>query len=205
MSPGSLYKGTSVRQQLLAQLDDLCHLCWCNTEKYSTQHVFGTGAIKQRMLEASVPNLIVWQLVQNIYQTPSNPNPKMLYQVERHESHFFCFALQLAGLRAFIYFIVMTNSSKVNLDSGMHGAAFFCFTAGRGGHKKNVVGWGSTGSKILRHSSYLSQPPQPAVVYFFLAGVLFSIEDAKCWPNLASFDQFWLFCREFTEFLVYFL
>ena len=53
---------------------------------------------------------------------------------------------------------------------------------------------------INRHSSYLSQPPQPAVVYFFLAGVLFSIENAKCWPNLANFDQLWLFCREFTEF-----
>ena len=50
------------------------------------------------------------------------------------------------------------------------------------------------------HSSYLSQPPQPAVVYFFLAGVLFSIENAKCWPNLANFDQFWLFCRELPEF-----
>ena len=50
------------------------------------------------------------------------------------------------------------------------------------------------------HSSYLSQPPQPAVVYFFLAGVLFRIENAKCWPNLANFDQFWLYCREFTEF-----
>ena len=52
----------------------------------------------------------------------------------------------------------------------------------------------------VSHSSYLSQLPQPAVVYFFLAGVLFSIENAKCWPNLANFDQFWLFCREFTEF-----
>ena len=50
------------------------------------------------------------------------------------------------------------------------------------------------------HSSYLSQPPQPAVVYFFLAGVLCSIVKAKCWQNLANFDQFWLFCREFTEF-----
>ena len=58
-----------------------------------------------------------------------------------------------------------------------------------------VGGWRRT-----NHSSYLSQPPQPAVVYFFLAGVLFSIENAKCWPNLANFDQFWLFCREFTEF-----
>ena len=29
------------------------------------------------------------------------------------------------------------------------------------------------------HSSYLSQPPQPAVVYFFQAGVLFSSENAK--------------------------
>ena len=53
---------------------------------------------------------------------------------------------------------------------------------------------------VRDHSSYLSQLPQPAVVYFFLAGVLFSIENAKCWPNLANFDQFWLFCREFTEF-----
>ena len=50
------------------------------------------------------------------------------------------------------------------------------------------------------HSSYLSQPPQPAVVYFFLAGVLFSIENAKYWQNLANFDQFWLCCREFTKF-----
>ena len=37
------------------------------------------------------------------------------------------------------------------------------------------------------HSSYLSKPPQPAVVYFFLAGVLFSIENAKCWPNYQGF------------------
>ena len=37
-----------------------------------------------------------------------------------------------------------------------------------------------------RHSSYLSQPPQPAVVYFFLAGVLFSIENATCWPILTK-------------------
>ena len=29
------------------------------------------------------------------------------------------------------------------------------------------------------HSSYLSQPPQPAVVYFLQAGVLFSSENAK--------------------------
>ena len=29
-----------------------------------------------------------------------------------------------------------------------------------------------------QHSSYLSQPPQPAVVYFFLAGVLFSTAGA---------------------------
>ena len=50
------------------------------------------------------------------------------------------------------------------------------------------------------HNSYLSQPPQPAGVPSYLAGVLFSIENAKCWPNLANFDQFWLFCREFTEF-----
>ena len=28
---------------------------------------------------------------------------------------------------------------------------------------------------------------------------MFSIENAKCWPNLANFDQFGLFCREFTE------
>ena len=46
---------------------------------------------------------------------------------------------------------------------------------------------------------------QPAVVYFFQAGVLFSIENAKFWPILAHFDQFWLLRREFTYFLVYFL
>ena len=60
--------------------------------------------------------------------------------------------------------------------------------------------------------SYLSQPPQPTVVYFFWAGVLFSIENAKFWPFLAYFDYFYmllhfyrLFCREFTHFLVYFV
>ena len=65
---------------------------------------------------------------------------------------------------------------------------------------------------ITRHSSYLSQPPQPTVVYFFWAGVLFSIENAKFWPFLAYFDYFYmllhfyrLFCREFTHFLVYFV
>ena len=62
------------------------------------------------------------------------------------------------------------------------------------------------------HSSYLSQPPQPTVVYFFWGGVLFSIENAKFWPFLAYFDYFYmllhfyrLFCREFTHFLVYFV
>ena len=40
------------------------------------------------------------------------------------------------------------------------------------------------------HSSYLSQPPQPAVVYFFLAGVLFSIENAKFWPTSANLVYF---------------
>ena len=64
----------------------------------------------------------------------------------------------------------------------------------------NIRGFETRGPMSDLHSSYLSQPPQPAVVYFFLAGVLFSIENAKCWPNLANFDQFWLFCREFTEF-----
>ena len=64
------------------------------------------------------------------------------------------------------------------------------------------IDWAKIGDKHLSfsHISYLSQPPQPAVVYSFLAGVLFSIENAKCWPNLAIFDQFWLFCRKFTEF-----
>ena len=42
------------------------------------------------------------------------------------------------------------------------------------------------------HSSYLSQPPQPTVVYFFWAGVLFSIENAKFWPFLAYFDYFYM-------------
>ena len=42
------------------------------------------------------------------------------------------------------------------------------------------------------HSSYLSQLPRPAVVYFFQAGAPFSIENAK----------FWLFLHKFTHFLV---
>ena len=59
------------------------------------------------------------------------------------------------------------------------------------------------------HSSYLSQPPQPTVVYFFLSWCTFSIENAKFWPFLAYFDYFYmllhfyrLFCREFTHFLM---
>ena len=41
--------------------------------------------------------------------------------------------------------------------------------------------------------------------HFLRAGVLFSIKHAKFWPALAHFDQFWLFCREYMRFLVYFL
>ena len=41
---------------------------------------------------------------------------------------------------------------------------------------------------------YLSPTPPPTVVYFYQAGALFCIENAK----------FWLFCCEFTHFLVYF-
>ena len=59
---------------------------------------------------------------------------------------------------------------------------------------------------IEAQSSYLSQPPQPTVVYFFWAGVLFSIENTKIWPFLAYFDYFYmllhfyrLFCRELTN------
>ena len=43
---------------------------------------------------------------------------------------------------------------------------------------------------IREHSWYLSQPSQPAVVYFFQAGVLFSIETATYLPILASFGYF---------------
>ena len=39
----------------------------------------------------------------------------------------------------------MTNSSKVNLGSGMHRAAFFASGQVATGHKKNFVGWGGTG------------------------------------------------------------
>ena len=55
------------------------------------------------------------------------------------------------------------------------------------------------------HSSYWSQPPKPAVVYFFWAGVLFNIENAEFWPILVHFDQFGLSRLEFTYFLLYFL
>ena len=57
----------------------------------------------------------------------------------------------------------------------------------------------------MRHSSYLSQPPQPAVVYFFSAGVLFRIMNAKFWPILSHCDQVRLYFRECKHFLVYFL
>ena len=49
---------------------------------------------------------------------------------------------------------------------------------------------------ILRtwdHSLYLSQPPQPAVVYFFQAGVLFSIENATFLPVLAFLLPIYVF------------
>ena len=36
------------------------------------------------------------------------------------------------------------------------------------------------------HSSYLSQPSQPAVVSFFQAGVLFSTDNEQLWPILAN-------------------
>ena len=58
---------------------------------------------------------------------------------------------------------------------------------------------------FLTHSSYLSQPPQPAVVYFFSAGVLFRIMNAKFWPILSHCDQVRLYFRECKHFLVYFL
>ena len=36
-------------------------------------------------------------------------------------------------------------------------------------------------------------------------GVLFCKENAKVWPILAPFNQFWLFGHKFTHFLGYFL
>ena len=57
----------------------------------------------------------------------------------------------------------------------------------------------------VSHSSYLSQPPQPAVVYFFLAGVLFRIMNAKFWPILSHCDQVRIYFRKYKHFLVYFL
>ena len=59
--------------------------------------------------------------------------------------------------------------------------------------------------EVSVHSSYLSQPPQPAVVYFFSAGVLFRIMNAKFWPILSHCDQVRLYFRECKHFLVYFL
>ena len=42
-------------------------------------------------------------------------------------------------------------------------------------------------SSRLQHTSYSSQP---AVVYFFQAGILFSIKNTKFWPILANFGYF---------------
>ena len=54
---------------------------------------------------------------------------------------------------------------------------------------------------VFSHSWYLSRPT--VVNFFFQDGVLFSSkENAKFWPMLAPFDQFWIFCRKFTHFLV---
>ena len=39
------------------------------------------------------------------------------------------------------------------------------------------------------HSSYLSRPPRPAVVYFFQGIAPFSIENAKFWPFLAILSR----------------
>ena len=48
------------------------------------------------------------------------------------------------------------------------------------------------------HSWYLSQPTQPAVVYFFQASSLFRTENAKFWPILAVFLLLQIWCT-FTE------
>ena len=43
----------------------------------------------------------------------------------------------------------------------------------------------------------LLEPPQPAVVYFFQAGVNLSIENAKFWPILTNFGYFLANLRTF--------
>ena len=42
-------------------------------------------------------------------------------------------------------------------------------------------------SKCIAH---ITQPPQPEVVYFFCAGVLFNKENAKSWPILTNLGYF---------------
>ena len=48
--------------------------------------------------------------------------------------------------------------------------------------RPNGLQGGGSNFDRQRHSSYKSKPPQPAVVYFFQAGVLFSIENAHFGP-----------------------
>ena len=49
------------------------------------------------------------------------------------------------------------------------------------------------------HSSYQSLPPLNAVVYFFQARVLFSIENTNFWPILAVLSQIYAFLVTFIS------
>ena len=52
----------------------------------------------------------------------------------------------------------------------------------------------------FRHRKYLSQPSQLAIVYFLLSSWCLFLQ-REC-QILACYGQFWLFCREFTHYLV---
>ena len=127
-------------------------------------------------------------------------------KVEGMSLHSFAFACFLQSKFLSSHYVIRSVSNSDMGEKGSprqantgrgHSKTFFCNRFLTGRHLANS---GEAKKTLCTHSSYLSQPPQTAVVYFFLAGVLFSRENAKCWPNLANFDQFWLFCREFTEF-----
>ena len=76
------------------------------------------------------------------------------------------------------------SSLLVKISTPFKPAYFFTKPNGlKGGGGSNLDG--------QRHSSYKSKPPQPAVVYFFQAGVLFSTENAHFGP---IFGHFWLSC-----------
>ena len=116
-----------------------------------------------------------------------------------------------------LIFFILTRSSKMNTASVFLSFCLSVFLSYLSSSHFIVLCWqADTGMKFFELSrvdnyyfnivwDYYSSGWWPLDVYFFWASVIFNIENAKCLPILAHFDQFWLSRREFAYFLVYFL